>query len=101
MQEHDFQAVGLDAGSVHTRCVILDLERGRLRFKGCGEARSGGWQKSRIADQKAVTASILEAVRDAEAMAQCPVESAGVGIGGNAGAGAESRPGVGKRGPPG
>lgn len=75
-------AVGVDAGSHRTRCAILLLENARVRFLGCGEAVSQGWTKGRISDQRAVSASVLSAVREAEAHAQVPVGSATLGIGG-------------------
>jgi cell division protein FtsA len=75
-------AVGLDAGSHQTRLVICLLEDGRMRFLGAGAAESQGWLKGRVADQKAVSASILAALREAEACAQVSVPSAAVGMGG-------------------
>lgn len=82
MANRIFHAAGLDAGSLRTRCVICGLEQGRVRFLGGGEAESEGWLKSRIADQKAAAASMLEAVRAAERIAHITVESAVVGMGG-------------------
>src|SRR5579885_2772337 len=75
-------AVGLDAGSRRTRMVICVLEGGCVRFLGSGSSESEGWIKGRIADQHAVAASILSALREAEANAQVSVESAVVGMGG-------------------
>jgi cell division protein FtsA len=71
--------------------VICLLEDSRLRFLGCGEAVSAGWAKGRIVDQNAVTASILEAVREAEHQAQVSIEGAVVGVGGPSVRGANSR----------
>lgn len=59
-------AVGLDAGASATRCVIGIVEDGVLRLLGYGEARSYGWVKGCISDQKAVADSILAAVQEAE-----------------------------------
>src|SRR5205814_10104402 len=56
-----------------------------------GETESEGWVKGRIADQRAVSESILRAVREAEAMAQITVEAAVAGMGGPAVRGANSR----------
>jgi cell division protein FtsA len=91
MPEKVIQAVGLDAGSSRTRCVVCALEDSRLRLLGCGEAQSRGWLKSRIADQAAVSASILEAVREAERCAGLSIHSLVVGIGGSTIRGANSR----------
>jgi len=76
-----FDAVGLDAGSERTRCVICRLEANRIRFLGCGSVASQGWQKGWIHDQAKVSESILAAVREAERNAGVPVESAVLGIG--------------------
>ena len=75
-------AVGLDAGSAFTRCVILAMEEGRLRFLGHGEVPSAGWHKSRLTDQQALTRSVQDAVRQAEAEARVVVDAMVVGIGG-------------------
>jgi len=76
-----FDAVGLDAGSAWTRCVICQLEGDRLRFLGHGSAVSRGWSKGRITDQNAASESMLAAIREAEKNAQISVERAVVGVG--------------------
>lgn len=75
-------AVGLDAGSAWTRCVILEVRDGRLLFRGAGEALSKGWARGRIADPNALADSIELAAREAEQMAGLSIEGAVVGIGG-------------------
>jgi len=84
-------AVGLDAGARFTRAVICKLDHGRMRFLGCGMVESKGWAKSRIADQQAVSACILEAVQQAEGMAQTLVESVTASFGGLTVRGANTR----------
>jgi cell division protein FtsA len=84
-------AVGLDAGSSRTRCVICALEGDQLRYLGHGLARSAGWSKGRIVDQDAAAESMREAVDDAERGAQVSVEAATLGIGGAHIHGAQSR----------
>ena len=84
-------AAGLDAGSGKTRLVVCTLEEGRLRFLGCSAVPSQGWLKGCIADQCAVTASILAALGEAEAAAGVLVESVVVGLGGPTIRGAASR----------
>ncbi len=84
-------AVGLDAGSRRTRLVVCVMEGGCLRFLGCGASESHGWVKGRIADQGAVAASILAALREAEANSQVSVESVVVGMGGPTVRGANGR----------
>ncbi|SRR5579883_305558 len=83
--------VGLDAGSRTTRVVITILEHGRVRLLGTGAAESQGWQKGRIADQRAITDCIQAALRQAEADAGVSVEGAVVGMGGKAVRGANTR----------
>ena len=84
-------AAGLDTGSSRTRLVVCTLEEGRLRLLGCAAVPSQGWLKGRIADQRAVTASILAALGEAEATAGAAVESVVVGLGGPTIRGANSR----------
>lgn len=84
-------AVGLDCGSAWTRCVILSVEEGSLRFLGYGESPGKGWVKGRVADALAISDSIQYAVRDAERMARVAVESVVAGIGGNTVQGFTSR----------
>ena len=91
MSTKPFIAVGLDAGSRYTRCVISTLENNRMRFLGCGAVESQGWVKSRIADQQAVSHCILTAVQQAEAAAHILVESVTVGFGGATVRGANTR----------
>ncbi|MCP5112573.1 MAG: cell division protein FtsA [bacterium] len=75
-------AVGIDAGSARTRCMVLAVEDGQIHFVGCGEASSDGWKKGRVSDQGRVSASIRRAVQAAERDSQCAVESAVVGVAG-------------------
>ena len=84
-------ATGLDAGSTFTRCVIGLLEGERLRILGYGSVPSEGWSKSRISDQQAVSACVLAAVEEAEAMAQTTIETVVAGMGGLTARGANSR----------
>jgi cell division protein FtsA len=84
-------AAGLDAGSRNTRLVILSVERGCLRFLGSAAVASQGWAKGMIADQGAVAASILAALREAEAAAGVSIESVVVGVGGPTVRGANGR----------
>jgi cell division protein FtsA len=84
-------AVGLDAGSSRTRCVILLLEAGHLRCLSYGLAVSNGWTKGRITDQEAVAHAMREAVEDAERGAGVSVESVTLGIGGASIRGAQAR----------
>lgn len=84
-------AAGLDAGSSKTRLVICVLENNRLRIVGSAAVESQGWLKGRIADQRAVTDTILAALREAEAMAGAPIESVTVGMGGPTLRGANGR----------
>ncbi len=84
-------AVGLDAGSSKTRMVVCALEEERLRLLGCAVVESQGWSKGSIADQQAVSQSILAALQQAELSAGVSVESAVVGMGGPTVRGASGR----------
>jgi cell division protein FtsA len=84
-------AVGLDAGSSRTRCVIAAIEDGGIRYLSHGLAPSAGWSKGRIIDQVALAESIRAAVTDAERGAQISVDSLTLGIGGMDIRGAQSR----------
>jgi cell division protein FtsA len=84
-------AVGLDAGSSRTRCVIGLVEDECLRLLGFGEAVSEGWTKSRIADQTAVANSMRQALEEAERMAGVSVESCVLGVGGSTVRGSNAR----------
>ncbi|MGH9659208.1 MAG: cell division protein FtsA, partial [Bryobacteraceae bacterium] len=94
MEEKELYGVGIDAGSHTTRCAIGRLERDELRLLGYGEAESEGWTRGRIADQGAVSESILRALKRAERSAGVNVESATVGLGGPMVRGANSRAAV-------
>lgn len=91
MSSKAIYGVGLDAGSRATRVAIVTLEQGRVRLLGSGKAESQGWMKGRIADQRAVTASIRLALRQAERDAGISVEGAVVGVGGRHVRGANAR----------
>ena len=67
MNQPQQHPAGLDLGSRQTRLVICTLENGQLRFLGAGEAASQGWSKGRIADQRAVSESVISALREVEA----------------------------------
>lgn len=91
MKNRPTLAIGVDAGSVHTRCIAATLENFRLRFLGYGITASHGWTKSRITDQQSVSECIVRAVQEAEAMAQVSVESVTIGFGGLTVRGANTR----------
>lgn len=77
-------AVGVDAGSAFTRCLICTLEDGYVRLLGFGSSESRGWSKGRLTDQMAVLDSLTEAVQEAERKAGVSLEGAVVGVGGGA-----------------
>jgi cell division protein FtsA len=84
-------AVGLDAGSARTRCVICLLDDGMMRYLGHAGMDSAGWAKGRLSDQIAATESIRATVTEAERRAGVSVESAVVGVGGATVEGSNSR----------
>lgn len=84
-------AVGVDAGSAFTRCVIFRVEQGLLRYAGHAEIESAGWTKGRLTDHLAVHTSIRSAIEQAEKIARISVETVVLGIGGPAVEGSNSR----------
>jgi cell division protein FtsA len=84
-------AVGVDAGSSRTRCLICALEGDHIRYLSHGLAHGAGWAKGRVIDQDALADSIRAAVVDAERGAGIPVESVTVGVGGIGISGAQGR----------
>jgi cell division protein FtsA len=84
-------AVGVDAGSSRTRCLICALEGDHIRYLSHGLAHGAGWAKGRVIDQDALADSIRAAVVDAERGAHVPVESATIGVGGIGISGAQGR----------
>jgi cell division protein FtsA len=84
-------AVGLDAGSARTRCVVCVVEDGKIRFLGSGESEARGWAKGRIADRAQLSESVKLAAREAERQAQIGFDAAVVGLGGDAIKGANAR----------
>ncbi len=86
-------AAGVDAGSARTRCIIVSLEEARVRLVGFGEVPAAGWKKGRIADQKALSGSILRAVREAESRGGVSIGSAVFGLAGGSICGASGRGG--------
>ncbi len=75
-------AVGLDAGSSATRCLILSLQNGMIRYVAHAQQKSSGWQKGRISDSREVSGVIRSVVSEAERHAGISVESVVAGIGG-------------------
>jgi len=84
-------AVGVDAGSARTRCVICALEDGGLKYLGHGLAPSAGWSKGRVTDPMTLAESIRAAVTDAQRGAHVQVEAVTLGMGGMEVSGAQSR----------
>ncbi len=76
-------AVGLDAGSQSTRCLVGALENSHVRLLGAGQAPAAGWWKGRVADPQALTGSISAAVREAETSAGVKIGAAVTGMGGS------------------
>jgi cell division protein FtsA len=70
--------------------VVCGIEE-RLRLLGCAVVESAGWSKGSIADQRAVSESVLAAIEEAERTAGVSVESAVVGMGGPSMRGASGR----------
>jgi cell division protein FtsA len=76
-------AVGLDAGSAWTRCLITEIIDGGLEFRGHGQFESRGWLKGRVSDQHAISENIRWAVQMAECQALVSVSGVVAGLGGS------------------
>lgn len=63
----EINAVGLDVGSSHVRCVIGEAgDGGRMNIVGIGEAESRGLRRGIVTSAEAVSESIRRAVGEAE-----------------------------------
>jgi cell division protein FtsA len=91
MNRKPFTAAGIDLGATRTRCVLCRMDGSRVHFLGAGTTESLGWEKSRIADQQAVSRCVLKAVQQAEAMAGQQIETITAGFGGVTVRGANTR----------
>ena len=91
MADKPVLAAGLDAGSIFTRCVICRLEDDQIRLVGYAEEPSQGWNRSRLADNNAVSAAMRGAIREAERMGEVSIGSVVLGIGGATVSGHNSR----------
>lgn len=70
---------GLDAGSVYTRCVVIEWISGRPRLRSASVVPSQGWQDGRIRNSDAVAGSISAAALSAGIRAGISVEAITVG----------------------
>jgi cell division protein FtsA len=84
-------AIGLDAGSSFTRCVICSIESSGIRYLAHGSAPAAGWTRGRITDHVAVAESMHQAVVEAERSAQVTADAVTLGVGGPEINGAQSR----------
>lgn len=82
MRSNVIPAVGLDAGSRHTRCVACVVENGRIEVKGYAQIESQGWVNGAIADQGAVTEGVQAVLREVELTSQLPLREVVIGVGG-------------------
>jgi len=73
-------AVGVDAGSVHTRCVLAEVRRSGLVYLGRAVVPSRGWLRGEVVDPVAASESVREAIDEARGL--IPVEKVTFGIGG-------------------
>jgi cell division protein FtsA len=84
----------LDVGSTKTCVLVGEITEGGLRYRGHGIADSRGSRKGAIVELERATASIQQAVEQAEAAAEMHIEHATVGIGGSHIRGFNSRGGI-------
>ena len=84
----------IDVGSAKVCAIVAEITDGGVRYRGHGIADSRGTRKGVIVDLDKTVASIQRAVEQAENLAQAPVESAVIGVGGPHVRGVNSRGGI-------
>jgi cell division protein FtsA len=84
-------AIGLDAGSAFTRCVVCQINGDGLDYLGHGIMHSQGWVKGRVADHKAISSAIRWSLQMAETRTHINLHSATLGLGGGGVDGMTSR----------
>lgn len=84
----------IDVGSAKVCAVVAEITDTGVRYRGHGLAESRGTRKGVIVDLDKTVAAIQRAAEQAENMAEAPVESAVVGVGGPHIRGVNSRGGV-------
>ncbi len=94
MSDKVVQGVGLDIGSTRTRCIVLQVENGRVRYLGHGVSESRGWEKGALRNQRAGTESVQAAVKAAEKSSGISIESVAAGVGGPYTRGSTVRDGI-------
>ncbi len=75
-------AIGLDAGSSFTRCLICEISGDGLAYRGHGQIDSKGWHKGRISNPTAIAESLRWSVQMAEAQTLVSINAATLGLGG-------------------
>src|SRR5579884_283227 len=90
----------LDVGSESVRCFVGQVVDGILRYRGHGIAESKGIRRGQIVELEKASAAISQAVERAEALTECAIERATIGIGGSHVRGINSRGGIGLGGRP-
>src|SRR5579872_1460420 len=85
----------LDVGSESVCCLAGEVIDGILRYRGHGVAEAKGMRRGQIVELDKATAAISLAVERAEAVTECAIERASVGIGGSHVRGINSRGGIG------
>lgn len=79
----EIQAVGLDIGTSHVRCVIGEPSSdGRMNIVGIGEADSKGLRRGVVTSTESVAEAIRRAVGEAERVSGLEIETATVNLSG-------------------
>lgn len=79
-KEYKDLVVGLDIGTAKTMVAVAEVtELGELRLVGLGSAPSQGIKRGVVVNIEATVASIQQALREAEMVADCKIQSAFVG----------------------
>ncbi|WP_456385157.1 cell division protein FtsA [Desulfolithobacter sp.] len=82
-QEAGELIAGLDIGTTKICAVIGEVFPDRVDIIGVGTAASSGMKKGVVVNIESTVKAILQALNEAEEMAECDIESVYVGIAGN------------------
>ncbi|RMW99617.1 cell division protein FtsA [Allofranklinella schreckenbergeri] len=83
-KEYKDVIVGLDIGTAKVMAVVAEVqEDGQLRIAGLGASPSNGLKRGVVVNIEATVQSIEQALREAELMADCKIQSVYTGITGS------------------
>ncbi len=82
-KEHGYLVAGLDIGTTKICAIIGEVFSDRVDVLGIGTAASSGMKRGVVVNIEAIVKAIRHAIKEAEDMASCDIETVYVGIAGN------------------